>query len=92
MVRSLLFSRQIRRRQRLSHAFALSLLAFATVSFRMNPVSPANQAIELFNNGQDEHGKGNFAKAIELYEQAIKLLPEFAEAEYQKGNAYLSIG
>ena len=36
--------------------------------------------------------KGNFAKAIELYEQATKLLPEFAEAEYQKGNAYLSFG
>src|SRR5947209_10901391 len=56
------------------------------------PVSPTNQAIELFNQGQDEHAKGNYAKAVDLYQQATKLLPEFAEAEYQKGNAYLSLG
>ena len=56
------------------------------------PKNPTDQAIALFEQGQDEHGKGNFSKAVELYEQATKLLPEFAEAEYQKGNAYLSLG
>jgi tetratricopeptide (TPR) repeat protein len=75
-------------------ALALCIVAFSTHTVRCQdePVSPTNQAIELFNQGQDEHGKGNYAKAIELYEQATKLLPEFAEAEYQKGNAYLSLG
>jgi tetratricopeptide (TPR) repeat protein len=57
-----------------------------------DPKSPTDQAIALFEQGQDEHSKGNFTKAVELYEQATKLLPEFAEAEYQKGNAYLSLG
>src|SRR5213078_279424 len=52
----------------------------------------AQDAIELFNKGQDEHEKGNLEKAIELYSQALKLLPEFPEAELQKGNAYLSLG
>jgi tetratricopeptide (TPR) repeat protein len=75
-------------------ALALCVVAFSTHTVRCQeePVSPTNQAIELFNQGQDEHGKGNYAKAIELYEQATKLLPEFVEAEYQKGNAYLSLG
>lgn len=52
----------------------------------------AADAIELFNRGQDEHAKGNFVRAIEFYDKALKLLPEFAEAEYQKGNAFLSLG
>jgi tetratricopeptide (TPR) repeat protein len=52
----------------------------------------ADDPVELFNNGQDEHAKGNFSGAIELYDRALKLLPEFAEAEFQKGNAYSSLG
>jgi tetratricopeptide (TPR) repeat protein len=67
-------------------------VAAHSVRSQDEPVSPTNQAIEFFNQGQDEHAKGNYAKAVELYEQATKLLPEFAEAEYQKGNAYLSLG
>lgn len=76
-------------------ALLLMVMVFVTnqsIRSQETPPAPTDQAISLFEQGQDEHSKGNFAKAIELYEQATKLLPEFAEAEFQKGNAYLSIG
>ena len=43
--------------------------------------------VALFNQGQDAHEKGDLAKAIALYEEAIKIAPEFPEAEYQRGTA-----
>ena len=69
------------------------LLSFACVLDAAAQGDPptTEDAIELFNNGQDEHAKGNFAKAIELYEKALTMVPEFAEAAYQSGNAYLSL-
>ena len=77
---------------------AIVLIAFfacalaATTRAQETAPTPTDDPVEIFNAGQDEHAKGNFAKAIELYEKALKLLPEFAEAEYQRGNAYLSLG
>jgi tetratricopeptide (TPR) repeat protein len=47
---------------------------------------------QLFERGQNAHAHGDFARALELYEQAIKVLPEFPEAEYQKGSALASLG
>ena len=71
---------------------AVAAIGITALAQEDPPKNPTDQAIALFEQGQDEHGKGNLAKAIELYEQATKLLPEFAEAEYQKGNAYLALG
>ena len=34
---------------------------------------------------------GEFEKALEFYEQAIKVRPEFPEAEFQRGNALVSL-
>ena len=48
-------------------------------------------AVELFNNGQDAHAKGDLKRAIELYERALKILPEFPEAEFQRGSALVSL-
>jgi tetratricopeptide (TPR) repeat protein len=45
---------------------------------------------KLFEKGQDAHGKRDFKKAIELYDAAIKLKPEFPEAEFQRAMALLS--
>ena len=56
------------------------------------PPQTTDSAVELFNQAQDAHSKGDFAGAIELYDKALKIVPEFAEAEYQKGNAFLSLG
>jgi len=73
---------------------AALLVAFAagSVFSQESSPTPADDPVAIFNAGQDEHSKGNLKGAIELYDRAIKLLPELAEAEYQKGNAYLSLG
>jgi len=41
--------------------------------------------------GQDAHEAGDLQRAIELYERAIKLEPEFPEAEYQRASALVSL-
>ena len=45
--------------------------------------------IELFNKGQDAHFKGDLKTALDLYEQALKIMPEFPEAEFQRGQIFL---
>lgn len=50
------------------------------------------QAIAVFNRGQDAHEKGDLTAAIKLYDEAIKLAPEFPEAEFQRANASLALG
>lgn len=52
----------------------------------------STEAIELFQKGQDAHEKGDLAAAIELYQKAITIIPEFPEAELQRGNALNSLG
>lgn len=55
-------------------------------------VDRSAEAIELFQKGQDSHEKGELAAAISLYDKAIAIIPEFPEAEVQRGNAFLSLG
>jgi Flp pilus assembly protein TadD len=52
----------------------------------------SDEAIALFNSGQDAHEKGDLQTAIQNYEKAIKLVTDFPEAEVQLGNAYVSLG
>lgn len=47
--------------------------------------------IKLFERGQNAHGRGDLAKALELYEEAIKVRPEFPEAEFQRANVLVSL-
>ncbi len=54
--------------------------------------SPADDAVAAFNMGQDAHEKGDLKSAIEYYQKALKLIPEFPEAAYQAGVAYLALG
>src|SRR6476620_8626580 len=51
----------------------------------------SDDAVAVFNQGQDAHEKGDLKTAIELYQKALKIIPEFPEAEYQLGNAYLAL-
>ena len=44
---------------------------------------------KLFERGQDAHARNDYKRAIELYEAAIKLKPEFPEAEFQRAMALL---
>ena len=52
----------------------------------------SDQAVGLFNKGQDAHEKGDLKLAIENYEKALKIIPNFPEAELQRGSAYQSLG
>ena len=73
-------------------SIALSLtLALNSNSFSQDP-DPETEAVVYFNKGQDAHEKKDFALAIENYDKAIKLVPDFPEAELQRGNALVSIG
>jgi tetratricopeptide (TPR) repeat protein len=51
----------------------------------------AADPVKLFERGQSAHARGDFEKALEFYEQAIKVRPEFPEAEFQRGNALVSL-
>src|SRR6266550_3572996 len=59
--------------------------------------------IKLFERGQNAHARANLAKepaekienykrALEFYDEAIKVRPEFPEAEFQRANALTSLG
>jgi tetratricopeptide (TPR) repeat protein len=51
----------------------------------------AADPVKLFNKGQDAHSKKNYEQAIELYDEALKLRPDFAEVEFQKAGALLAL-
>jgi protein O-GlcNAc transferase len=69
----------------------LALTSTANVYGQDATGDESQNAIKLFNEGQDAHEKGDVRAAIELYKKALVVLPEFAEAELQKGNAQLSL-
>ncbi len=52
----------------------------------------AADPVKLFERGQNAHAHGDFLKALEFYEEAIKVRPEFGEAEFQRGNVLVSLG
>jgi tetratricopeptide (TPR) repeat protein len=54
-----------------------------------DPTNGETDPVKLFERAQDAHAKGDYKKAIELYESAIKLKPEFPEAEFQRAMALL---
>ena len=49
------------------------------------------QAVAKFNEGQDAHEKGDLQTALKLYDEAVKLAPEFPEVEFQRGNIFISL-
>ena len=51
----------------------------------------AADPVRLFERGQGAHARGEFEKALAFYEQALKVRPEFPEAEFQRGNALASL-
>ena len=52
----------------------------------------ATDPVRLFERGQRAHAHGDFEQALAFYEQALKVRPEFPEAQFQKGNALASLG
>ena len=47
--------------------------------------------VKLFERGQSAHARGDLQKALEFYEQALKVRPEFPEAEFQNGVVLVSL-
>jgi tetratricopeptide (TPR) repeat protein len=66
---------------------ALTLKAQEDDGFGDEAVDP----VKLFEKGQDAHQKNELALALEFYEEAIKVRPEFPEAEYQRGVALVAL-
>ena len=52
----------------------------------------SSDPVKLFERGQNAHAHGDLLKALEFYDEAIKVRPEFAEAEFQRGNALVGLG
>ncbi len=79
-------------RQRL---FVLVFTMLFGVSTALNctaqETSEPDDAVAVFNQGQDAHEKGDLKTAIGLYQKALQIIPEFPEAEYQMGTAYLAL-
>lgn len=76
--------------------FFLSGICAVIAAFSLVSISPAqdetDDAVKFFNQAQEAHEKGDLQTALNFYDAALKLLPEFPEAEYQRGNALLSLG
>jgi tetratricopeptide (TPR) repeat protein len=74
---------------------SLALLICATFSAQLMAQDEfgdnAADPVKLFEQAQGAHARGEFEKALDLYEQAIKVRPEFPEAEFQRGNALVSL-
>jgi tetratricopeptide (TPR) repeat protein len=77
------------------HRFA-GLLVLVLICLWVPTVRPQTAGIEgeddpvkLFERGQDAHAKNDYKVAIEFYDAAIKLKPEFPEAEFQRSMALL---
>ena len=68
-------------------ATVVSSTAFAQDDFGDAEADP----VKLFERGQSAHARGELTRALELYEQALKVRPEFPEAEFQRGNALASL-
>lgn len=83
-----------------SRAFQLGILAFLLggflFPFSSSVAAQANEEqaepVAIFNSAQDLHEKGDLAGAIDLYKKALKVEPNFPEAEYQCGVAQLTLG
>jgi len=71
--------------------FTLLCVALTRAQTNLTDMTDGNDAVKLFQQGQDAHAAGDLKRALELYEQAIKLRPEFPEAEFQRATALLSL-
>jgi tetratricopeptide (TPR) repeat protein len=76
-----------------SKSVAIYALCLLAMTLSCAPVKAQNgdetDPVKLFEKGQDAHAKGDLKRAIELYDAAIKLNPEFPEAEFQRAMALL---
>ena len=66
--------------------------AFAAHAQADDTFGDSPDPVKLFERGQNAHARGDLVKALEFYDEAIKVRPEFAEAEFQRANALIGLG
>lgn len=75
----------------LAFALVLSCAHGAAAQDRDEFDETATDPVKLFNRGQEAHAKKEYEQALELYEEALRLKPEFAEVEFQKAAALVAL-
>lgn len=72
----------------------LALSSAAPVTAQTEEVfgDDATDPVRLFERGQSAHARGELEKALGFYEQALKVRPEFPEAQFQRGTALAALG
>src|ERR1051325_2268609 len=74
-------------------AACLALVSVGSTAYSQEAFGDdATDPVRLFERGQSAHARGELEKALVFYEQALKVRPEFPEAEFQRGNALASLG
>jgi tetratricopeptide (TPR) repeat protein len=72
--------------------FALAAIcAHAAAAQTIDFTDGESDPVKLFERAQNAHAKGDLERALALYEAAIKLRPEFPEAQYQRGVALVGL-
>lgn len=75
-------------------AAALSLICgFSNITLAQTDDAFGDGAdpVKLFERGQNAHARGDLLKALEFYEEAIKVRPEFPEAEFQRASVLVAL-
>src|SRR5947207_14734941 len=83
----------LRSKQILTCGLALLAIALCFQAVRAQTDDAANgetDPVKLFEKGQDAHAKNNYKLAIQLYDAAIKLKPEYPETEFQRAMELLA--
>jgi protein O-GlcNAc transferase len=84
------------RHRRLVFALALVLALACAPALRAQETDEFGDAaadpVKLFNRGQEAHAKKDYERALELYDEALQLRPDFPEAEFQKAGALVALG
>ncbi len=81
----------LRIKRLLCYGSVLLVLGIASPSHGQTEDAFGDDPIKLFERAQNAHGRGELAQALELYDEAIKLRPEFPEAEFQRANVLVSL-
>jgi tetratricopeptide (TPR) repeat protein len=84
--------RRVSSRVRFALMLVLLLLGVTSASRGQSEDTFADDPVKLFEKGQNAHSRGDLVKALELYEEAIKVRPEFPEAEFQRGSVLVALG
>lgn len=81
------------RRLAFALAFALALVCASSAAAQETDEFDEKGAdpVKLFNRAQEAHAQKDYERALELYEEALQLKPEFPEAEFQRAAALVAL-